>query len=161
MLHDGVDGQSEELRERIAAAARHDPDDLQVSRGKIRLTVPEDRLDDLAEIDEVRAVVEAPRRQLFNAVARTILNVDAVVNDTSYDGDGEIVAVADTGFDRGSRTDVHPAFKGRVVRLYALGRPNKANDPDGHGTHVAGSVLGDGDSPTMGGEIRVPHPAPG
>jgi serine protease AprX len=158
VLHDGVDGQSEELRGRIAAAARHDPDDLQVSRGKVRLTVPEDRLDDLAEIDEVRAVVEAPQRQLFNAVARTILNVDAVVNGTSYDGDGEIVAVADTGFDRGSRTDVHPAFKGRVVRLYALGRPNKANDPDGHGTHVAGSVLGDGDSPTMGGEIRGTAP---
>ena len=128
-----------------------------MSRRKIRLTVPEDRLPDLAEIDEIRAIVEAPQRQLFNNVARAILNAGTLVNGTRYDGDGEIVAVADTGLDRGSSTDVHPAFKGRVVKLYALGRP-KANDPDGHDTHVAGSVLGDGTSDTMGGEIRGTAP---
>jgi subtilisin family serine protease len=60
------------------------------------------------------------------------------------------VAVADTGFDKGSITNVHPAFKGRVKKLYALGRPGKKDDPDGHGTHVAGSVLGDGLSSTEG-----------
>ena len=158
VLHDDVDGQSGEIREIIAAAARRDPDDLQVSRRKIRLTVSEDRLPDLAELDEIRAIVEVPQRQLFNNVARGILNAGTPVNGTRYDGDGEIVAVADTGFDRGSPTDVHPAFKGRVVKLYALGRP-KANDPDGHGTHVAGSVLGDGASDTMGGEIRGTAPA--
>jgi hypothetical protein len=158
VLHDDVDGQSGEIRAIIASAARRDPDDLQVSRHKIRLTVPEDRIPDLADIDEIRAVVAVPRRQLFNNVARGILHAGASVNGTSYDGEGEIVAVADTGLDRGSRTDVHPAFKGRVIKLYALGRP-KANDPDGHGTHVAGSVLGDGASATMGGEIRGTAPA--
>jgi hypothetical protein len=157
VLHDDVDGQSGEVRAIVAAAARRDPDHLQVSRRKIRLTVPEDRLPDLAEIDEIRAIVEAPQRQLFNNVARTILNAGTLVNGTRYDGDGEIVAVADTGLDRGSPTDVHPAFKGRVVKLYALGRP-EANDPDGHGTHVAGSVLGDGTSEMMGGEIRGTAP---
>jgi hypothetical protein len=60
------------------------------------------------------------------------------------------VAVADTGFDTGSRINVHPAFKGRVKKLYGLGRPGISDDPHGHGTHVAGSVLGDGVSATEG-----------
>src|SRR5262249_17102855 len=49
---------------------------------------------------------------------------------------------------------------GRVLKLYALGRPNpaKADDPHGHGTHVAGSALGDGNSPSMGGAIRGTAP---
>jgi hypothetical protein len=37
-----------------------------------------------------------------------------------------------------------------VKTLYALGRPGRKDDPDGHGTHVAGSVLGDGVSGSVG-----------
>ena len=67
--------------------------------------------------------------------------------------------MADTGFDKGSTTDVHNAFTGRVAKLYALGRPNNANDPNGHGTHVAGSVLGDGNSTVLGHVVRGTAPA--
>jgi serine protease AprX len=44
------------------------------------------------------------------------------------------------------------------LKLVALGRPNKADDPEGHGTHVCGSALGDGNSPTMGGAIQGTAP---
>jgi hypothetical protein len=83
-----------------------------------------------------------------------------VVNGTPYLGDGQVVAVADTGFDRGSPANAHPAFTGRVAKLYALGRtsPDKTDDPHGHGTHVAGSVLGDGNSASMGGAIQGTAP---
>ena len=47
-----------------------------------------------------------------------------------------------------------------MIKLYALGRtnPDSTDDPHGHGTHVAGSVLGDGNSPTMGGAIQGTAP---
>ena len=73
-----------------------------------------------------------------------------------------MVAVADTGFDKGSTDDTHPAFRNkfrsRVTQLYPLGRSRKSDDPDGHGTHVCGSVLADGFSSTMGGTIRGAAP---
>jgi serine protease AprX len=35
-------------------------------------------------------------------------------------------------------------FRGRITRIFALGRTSDASDIHGHGTHVAGSVLGNG-----------------
>jgi hypothetical protein len=158
VLHDGVDPGS--VRDQVAAAAGVDPDELQVGRRKVRLTVQEGSLPKLAELDEVHHIEPVPTRQLFNNVARPILDADVVVNGTHYQGDGEVIAVADTGFDKGSTSNVHPAFTGRVAKLYALGRtsPAKSNDPHSHGTHVAGSALGDGHSASMGGAIQGTAP---
>ncbi|MGA8365254.1 MAG: S8 family serine peptidase [Solirubrobacteraceae bacterium] len=160
VLHEGVDAGSEEVADQIAAAAGLDPSSLHTGQHKVRMMVQENRLDTLADLDAVRQIEEVPERQLFNNVARPILAADVSVNGTQYRGEGQIVAVADTGFDRGSTKDVHPAFTGRVAKLYALGRKNpaKSDDPNGHGTHVAGSVLGDGKSATMGGAIQGTAP---
>jgi hypothetical protein len=158
VLHDDVASDSAALREKIAAAARLGPDDLKMNRRKVRLTVQERYLDDLAAIDEVRQIEPVPMMKLFNNVARPILNANVVVNGTTYGGDGEIVCVNDSGFDKGSKANVHPAFTGRVLQLTALGRPGNSDDPDGHGTHVCGSVLGDGNSPSMGGSIQGTAP---
>ena len=59
-------------------------------------------------------------------------------------GAGQVVAVADTGLDTGSSSTIHQDIRGRLVSAYALGRYNDWSDTDGHGTHVAGSVLGNG-----------------
>ena len=160
MLHDDVDPNSATVRDQIAAAAKVNAADLRTGQHKVRVTVEEGRLDALAALDEVRQIEQAPKRQLFNNVARGILNADVVVNSTPYKGKGQLVGVADTGFDRGSTSNVHPAFAGRVKKLYALGRPSpaKSDDPDGHGTHVCGSVLGDGTAPSMGGKIQGTAP---
>ena len=112
--------------------------------------VKERRLADLAALDEVRHIEEVVPRKLHNSIARQILRLPTGNSAPGDEGAGEIIAVADTGFDKGSTTNVHPAFKGRVKKLYALGRPGRKDDPDGHGTHVAGSVLGDGLSGTEG-----------
>lgn len=158
VFHIGVDPES--MRERVAAAACLDPADINMSEQKVRLTVQTRFLPDLAAIDEVRHIEEVFPYKLHNNIARRILRVEQNSAGTPppYEGEGQVVAVADTGFDRGSTTDVHPAFQGRVVRLHALGRTNNANDPNGHGTHVAGSVLGDANSAVLGVRVRGTAP---
>lgn len=158
VFHDDVDTSSEAVKTAVATAARLDRDTLPIGRHKVRLTVQEQYLDDIAAIDAVRVIQEVPQMKLRNNVARGILGATVVLNGTTFGGDGQVVAVADTGFDRGSTTAAHPAFTGRVAKLYALGRAGKADDPDGHGTHVCGSVLGDGVSPSMGGVIQGTAP---
>ncbi|TYB50078.1 S8 family serine peptidase [Nonomuraea sp. PA05] len=154
----GTDPSSSGLAERLAtvagpAAGRPGP-----AAGKVRLAVADDKLAELASWDEVRAVLRVPRYGPANNVARVILNADVRIGDTTYQGEGQVIGVADTGFDKGSTTDVHPAFTGRVAKLYAFGRPGRTDDPHGHGTHVSGSALGSIDSPQMGGRIEGTAP---
>jgi serine protease AprX len=141
VLHKGVG--SDAARAEIAAAAGLDPQDLKVGRDKVRVTVERRQLERLAEIDDVRHIEPYLKPQLMNDVARGILDVDTVQAGGNLAGEGQTIAVADTGFDKGVTNDVHPAFTGRVVKLYPLGRAT-ASDTDGHGTHVCGSALADG-----------------
>ncbi|MER6958478.1 S8 family serine peptidase [Streptomyces sp. NPDC000618] len=158
VLHDDVDAEADGVRQRIADAVGVSADDVQVTRNKARLTVSGDHLGALVGIDEVRQIDEVPQWVTYNSVARPIMNATVQLNGTAFLGQGQVVAVADTGFDKGSTADVHPAFTGRVAKLYPLGRPDRSDDPRGHGTHVAGSVLGDGHSATMGGPIQGAAP---
>jgi hypothetical protein len=145
--------------EKIAQAAQVSPDLIRVGRNKVRLTVKARQLDDLANLDGVRSVEEVKPRKLLNNIARKILGAPAVgAANPAFFGEGQVVAVADTGFDRGSTTDTHPAFTGRVQKLYALGRPNDSTDTDGHGTHVCGSVLGNGTSAILNISIQGTAP---
>ncbi len=152
------DVEAASTRQKIATAAHLDPEDIKIDNSKVRITVQSRYLSALASIDEVHHIEEVTPYKLHNDIARQILNAGIPNAGYIYEGDGEIVAIADTGFDLGSATNVHPAFTGRVLKLYALGRSNKANDPDGHGTHVAGSVLGNGISTILG--VNVTGSAP-
>jgi len=157
VFHANVD--FEKVRTRVANAAGIDPGDLKLAGNKVRIRVKAQRLSELARIDEVRHIEEVRAAKLHNDVARRILRVETGKPSMArYEGEGQIIAVCDTGFDQGSTSNVHPAFLGRVLKLYPLGRTNRANDPDGHGTHVAGSVLADGDSPSLGHKVRGTAP---
>lgn len=80
-----------------------------------------------------------------NDVARhSILGIDQIWQQLSLYGQGQIVAVADTGLDTGRLETLSADFAGRVRQTFALGRTGDWSDPNGHGTHVAGSVLGSG-----------------
>ena len=139
----------------VSSAAGLDSGELTVSRRKIRAIVDRSRMRAVAAIDEVRHIEKVFPAGLSNDVAVTILGANLVHNgNPQFRGAGQVVAVCDTGFDTGSTTNVHSAFFGRVGNLYARGRTGSADDPHGHGTHVAGSVLGDGNAnghgPVMG-----------
>ena len=80
---------------------------------------------------------------LFNDRAVGVIGTDAVWQ-SGLDGKGQVVAVADTGLDTGKDATMHPDLKGQSKSIIALGRQGDASDTDGHGTHVAGSVVGTG-----------------
>ena len=84
---------------------------------------------------------------------------------TGMDGTGIIVTVADSGLDNGvDNMNMHPDFRGDIDGILAVPMPQSvqgsthncasacsylyddgaADEDSGHGTHVSGSVLGDG-----------------
>ncbi|MDB6131795.1 MAG: hypothetical protein JWM59_38 [Verrucomicrobiales bacterium] len=137
----------------------------QESRGtrKVRLRAAPSAIEQMKRLDVVSQIERVFPPELSNNVARGILAVPlaSATGQPAFTGEGEVVAVADTGFDNGMKdSTIHPAFLGKVKTLYALGRksPPDASDPHGHGTHVAGSVLGDGNSTALG--VRVQGTAP-
>ncbi len=133
----------DEVRNQIAQAAGLDPSAIKLEGAKAGLTISNSRLDLLAQIDAVRHIEEYSGVKLYNNVALRLLNAtSAHASVPGLEGAGESIAVCDTGLDTGDPNRVHPAFAGRVSKLYPLARTN-ASDPHGHGTHVSGSVLGD------------------
>lgn len=155
VLHKDVDPES--VRAEIAQAVRCDPDDLTISGQKVTLRAWPSALERLAGLDAVRHIEARVEPHLHNAVALDIIGADRTHTQSRLSGEGQVIAVCDTGLDNGTTTNTHPAFAGRVQKIYALGRQT-ASDPHGHGTHVAGSVLGDGQSNSMGGSIRGAAP---
>lgn len=81
-----------------------------------------------------------------------IMNFNAAYT-AGLTGKGEIAAMADTGVDTGDINTIHADLKGAVTKGYVHGMFSKSwNDPMGHGTHVAGSIVSRGT--TSGGKIH-------
>ncbi|KIX95990.1 uncharacterized protein Z520_08245 [Fonsecaea multimorphosa CBS 102226] len=151
LLHHDIKEASEEIVSKIAEAGNVQASAISVEPGFVRVKVDPEKLDKIAAVDEVRVLHPVKERRLFNNVARGILHLNRQgSNSAVYTGKDQIVCVADTGFDKGSLTDVHDAFVGRVRKLNPWGRESLSDDPDGHGTHVCGSVLGSGQHSSQG-----------
>lgn len=104
-----------------------------------------ERLHDLARSEDVVWVEPVRANRLFNDKAAGVMKVDSAAWARGLTGAGQLVGVADTGLDTGADdSSLHPDFQGRIQALFALGRRGDASDPHGHGTHVAGSIVGTG-----------------
>lgn len=114
----------------------------------IRVRIETSKLSDIAAMTGVSWIEKYVQPVIFNDIAANITNVYYARNTHGLDGSGQIVAVADSGLDTGvDDSTMHDDIEGRIVSLHAWWTgegDNGAADYNGHGTHVAGSVLGNG-----------------
>jgi subtilisin family serine protease len=102
-----------------------------------------EQLTRLASLHEVRSIEEKGEYELYNNRAGDIVRAPSLW-DKGFTGAGQTIGIADTGLDTGVRETLHPDLQSRLLAIYALGIKGDAGDYDGHGTHVAGSAVGEG-----------------
>jgi subtilisin family serine protease len=155
---------------RIAAAARRLGFTVLSSDPQARVLIVESGKSDGARDRQIRSLAAARGVRFIRerVVPRTSNNIATTIMGNSFaatsasglqlTGAGEIVAVCDTGIDTGDPSAIHPDFAGRVlaVKSYPItadwktiinnpgGNDGPADFDSGHGTHVAGSILGNG-----------------
>jgi len=121
---------------------------------KFKIDIRADRIAELPLVSGVKWIEPVPEWKLFNNVSTDIINVRSPRNNFGLHGVGQTVGIADTGLDKGltNPANLHDDFENGAgsSRVFALidlvGDGDGANDVrSGHGTHVAGSVLGNGD----------------
>jgi len=133
-------------------------------QSKLRITLPSAALVDVAALPGVRWIEPAPQWQLHNDKADNVMGVREVWDTQGLYGSGQTVAVCDTGLDQGSTTpaSLHDDFENgsgvsRVTTIYDRVGDGENDVNSGHGTHVAGSVLGNGD---LSGATPASHTYP-
>ena len=125
-----------------------------VNEGAIQMTVDLRYVKDLAALDSIRSIGLDHPATFESTVARGIMGVDVgcQVRDANnvlvqqFRGRGQLVTVADKGFDKGDIHDVHPAFGDRVRvmlqrsanstptnLIFENGTPEQSKDVNGHG----------------------------
>lgn len=80
----------------------------------------------------------------------TAVNAPGFIVPDGLTGEGQIVAIADSGLDTGNINDLHPDLCStpgkmpKVVLLKSWAGRDVPDDPNGHGTHMAATVAGTG-----------------
>ncbi|EON98530.1 putative peptidase s8 and s53 protein [Phaeoacremonium minimum UCRPA7] len=155
------DEEFEALKLVVAEASGVPVNKMEFAPGQVRLSVEPDKLADIAKDPKIRIIEEVLEPVLMSfesPITGSGVQESSVTNKALYGGKGQIITVTDTGFDRGSQDECHPAFIGKVHSLRSvirkgdpkLSEQQKTDDPHGHGTHVSGILLGSHFNTTKG-----------
>jgi len=111
--------------------------------GRMWGLITSDDVDEIVKHPSVAYVAPMPVLVLHNDQARVNMGINTVETTfiTGLNGSGQKIAVGDSGLD-----DDHGDFTGRIAGLTSVtpGDSSTADLSDGHGTHVACTVMGDG-----------------
>ncbi len=124
--------------------------------GSVRTAyLPLNSLDPLSEEAVVHRIKPSRKMHLRMDVAKKQVHVTEFQNKTGLSGEKVIIGIVDTGID-----PKHPAFEGRILRIWDQTLPGRgvteggygaeltkdqltiSQDTEGHGTHVAGIASG-------------------
>ncbi|HWU43784.1 MAG TPA: S8 family serine peptidase, partial [Bdellovibrio sp.] len=132
---------------------------------RLIFTLPRKRIPSIAGLTGVEHIEAVPQMELFDFSAsenpRTSLSSE-YSQLTGYEdgtrlmkfnaawaqgfrGKNQIVAMADTGVDSGNTQNIIPDLQGAILQGQAFGQQSTSwADPMGHGTHIAGLLVGRG-----------------
>ena len=120
-------------------------------KSTLKVEVSSDRIANLPAIPGVKWVEPWPKWRLHNDKSTDVMNIRTPRNTHGLYGAGQTVGVCDTGLDQGSASpaDLHDDFEdgsggSRVTQIFDRAEDGADDVNSGHGTHVAGSVLGNG-----------------
>lgn len=128
--------------------------------GCVRAIVPPSLVSTLAQRGDVRWIERDVSPKFHNnvAVKPGLMNVLPIWENHGLTGRGQYITCADSGLDSGDPATVMDDFQGRVVAIRPTVPEALREDLFGHGTHVAGSLVGTG--ALSNGEIKgVAHGA--
>jgi subtilisin family serine protease len=123
---------------------------------KLRVRTAPQLIPSLARHPDVKWIEPATVARILNNVAASpnACGSKSVWDTHGLYGEGQVVAIADTGLDRGTNTAgalLHDDFEdgatppgSRILAILDTAGDGNASDQNGHGTHVAGSILGNG-----------------
>ncbi|WP_256621901.1 PGF-pre-PGF domain-containing protein [Methanolobus chelungpuianus] len=117
---------------------------MSASETVLKVQIPASRIPYVASIEEVSWIEEYVQPTVHNDIAASIIKASDTRDNYWLTGNGQIVAVCDTGLDTGNKNTVHLDLRGRVLKIIDSKGDGSVADQSGHGTHVAGSVLGNG-----------------
>ena len=114
------------------------------SDDRIHLNIESSKIPALSIIRDVKWIEGYEPLIVFNDVARGIVNATYVNENYNLTGNGQILAIADTGLDTGvNNASMTSDLYGRILDIQFIGGDGP-QDRNGHGTHVTGSAVGNG-----------------